>query len=65
METVFGSLACWNCSFLKDGFDKHSHGLNYRLAEEYLAKLGRVSRESIQEVVSILNCYLLPVLCCD
>lgn len=51
METVFGSLACWNCSFLKEGCNKHSHGLDYRLAEEYIAKLGRIPRESIQEVI--------------
>ncbi|XP_045600512.2 LOW QUALITY PROTEIN: probable E3 ubiquitin-protein ligase HERC4 [Procambarus clarkii] len=51
METVFGALACWNCSFIKEGADKHSHGLDYRLAEEYMAKLGRIPRVSIQEVI--------------
>ncbi|KAK3871366.1 hypothetical protein Pcinc_023478 [Petrolisthes cinctipes] len=52
IETVFGSMSCWNRSFLiGEGADKHSHGLDYRLAEEYTAKLGRVHRESIKEMV--------------
>ncbi|XP_068245605.1 probable E3 ubiquitin-protein ligase HERC4 isoform X2 [Palaemon carinicauda] len=51
METAFGSLSCWNASFLDKKSKKHSHGLDYRLAEDYMAKLGRLPRESVSEVV--------------
>ncbi|KAG7177409.1 E3 ubiquitin-protein ligase HERC4-like [Homarus americanus] len=51
METVFGSLASWNCCFIMEAADKHGHGLDYRVAEEYMGKLGRMPRESIQEVI--------------
>lgn len=52
METALGSVACWNISFLKEDSAKHSHGLDFRKAEDCLAKLGRVTRESFIEVVS-------------
>lgn len=54
METAFGSLACWNRSFTKESLDKHGHGLDFRLAEEYIAKLGRITREAIKEVVGVV-----------
>ena len=52
METAFGSLSAWNASFLDKKLNKHSHGLDFRLAEDYMAKLGRLPRESVSEVVS-------------
>ena len=52
MEIAFSSLSCWNSSFLDKESKKHCHGLDYRLAEDYMAKLGRLPRESISEVVS-------------
>ncbi|KAK7079242.1 putative E3 ubiquitin-protein ligase herc4, partial [Halocaridina rubra] len=51
METAFGSLSCWNRSFLNKNAPKHTHGVDFRVAEEYMAKLGRLPRESITEVV--------------
>ncbi|XP_047486162.1 probable E3 ubiquitin-protein ligase HERC4 isoform X1 [Penaeus chinensis] len=51
METALGSVACWNISFLKEGSAKHSHGLDFRKAEDCLAKLGRVTRESFIEII--------------
>lgn len=51
METAFASPSCWNASFLDKEPNKHSHGLDYRLAEDYIAKLGRLPRESVSEVV--------------
>lgn len=50
-EVVFASMAVWNSSFTRDGANKHTHGLDYRLAEECVARLGRITRESIKEVV--------------
>lgn len=50
-EVVFASMAAWNSSFTRDGANKHTHGLDYRLAEECVARLGRITRESIKEVV--------------
>ncbi|KAK8730688.1 hypothetical protein OTU49_007871 [Cherax quadricarinatus] len=51
IETAFGSLASWNSSFIMKDSEKHSHGLDYRLAEDYVGKLGRIPRASIQEVI--------------
>ncbi|KAK8372932.1 hypothetical protein O3P69_013490 [Scylla paramamosain] len=51
-ETVFASVCAWNSSFTLAGLHKHTHGLDYRLAEDCVAQIGRIARETIQEVAS-------------
>ncbi|XP_063853368.1 LOW QUALITY PROTEIN: probable E3 ubiquitin-protein ligase HERC4 [Scylla paramamosain] len=50
-ETVFASVCAWNSSFTLAGSHKHTHGLDYRLAEDCVAQIGRIARETIQEVI--------------
>ncbi|KAK8405253.1 hypothetical protein O3P69_001669 [Scylla paramamosain] len=49
-ETVFASVCAWNSSLTLAGLHKHTHGLDYRLAEDCVAQIGRIARETIQEV---------------
>ncbi|XP_063872879.1 uncharacterized protein LOC135107104 isoform X3 [Scylla paramamosain] len=51
-ETVFASVCAWNSSLTLAGLHKHTHGLDYRLAEDCVAQIGRIARETIQEVAS-------------
>ncbi|KAK8402039.1 hypothetical protein O3P69_001253 [Scylla paramamosain] len=51
-ETVFASVCAWNSSLTLAGLHKHTHGLDYRLAEDCVAQIGRNARETIQEVAS-------------
>ncbi|XP_063860720.1 probable E3 ubiquitin-protein ligase HERC4 [Scylla paramamosain] len=62
-ETVFASVCAWNSSLTLAGLHKHTHGLDYRLAEDCVAQIGRIARETIQEVASqdALRCYVLPL----
>ncbi|KAK8372336.1 hypothetical protein O3P69_011901, partial [Scylla paramamosain] len=63
-ETVFASVCAWNSSLTLAGLHKHTHGLDYRLAEDCVAQIGRNARETIQEVASAqdaLRCYVLPL----
>ncbi|XP_063887213.1 uncharacterized protein LOC135114899 isoform X2 [Scylla paramamosain] len=50
-ETVFASVCAWNSSLTLAGLHKHTHGLDYRLAEDCVAQIGRNARETIQEVI--------------
>ncbi|XP_063875538.1 uncharacterized protein LOC135108049 isoform X3 [Scylla paramamosain] len=51
-KTVFASVCAWNSSFTLAGLHKHTHGLDYRLAEDCVAQIGRIARETIQEVAN-------------
>ncbi|XP_063887971.1 uncharacterized protein LOC135115295 isoform X1 [Scylla paramamosain] len=55
-ETVFASVCAWNSSLTLAGLHKHTHGLDYRLAEDCVAQIGRIARETIQEVASACVC---------
>lgn len=50
-ETVFASVCAWNSSFTLAGNHKNTHGLDYHLAEDCIAQIGRIPRETIQEVI--------------
>ncbi|XP_076042940.1 HECT and RLD domain containing E3 ubiquitin ligase 4 isoform X2 [Oratosquilla oratoria] len=51
METVFSALSCWSQSFLSKESTKHQHGIDFGLAEDCIAKLGRIARESMSQVI--------------
>ncbi|CAL4099634.1 unnamed protein product, partial [Meganyctiphanes norvegica] len=51
IETTFSSSACWNMAFEKSVTSKHSHNIDYRIAESAIAKLGRLQKNSLDDMV--------------